>query len=320
MESKPAYIFSAQERKLLNAAAVGMVSKYQRQLEQLYGGGKNQNSLTYLTKANELLDSITMGASKVEDIGEVKHELSKVVLPSDFSSDQAQSDPAQELARVRERIKALEEYNLKADHLRHPPPAALSYLFVKSQGKIDFQDENPSPLLVRFIKIGERRPNLAHYEYEGGLVNGLPSGKGKITYGNFYMSDDEHYACSYEGSFLNGLKHGPGRAVARGHGKAAEEEEYQEDCRYSQGKKSGIFKETSKHQLHAARTKTQIFVNDLQQLVSIEIDGEERKYQDMKDGRIDGHEIVLNEEGDKVTVTTYKEGKPQGEPKIYVLA
>ena len=315
MESKQENSFGVRERKLLQAAAVGIVRKFGQYFKEL-GEHYDFVSWNLYSEASKLANSIMMGASKVEDIGEVKQELSKVALPSDTSADQAQSDLAQELAREKQKLKALEEYGLKVDHLRYPPPRELGYLFVKSKGKFEYQDRSIPEVLAKLISGGDRRPLLPYFNYQGDLINGVPSGKGTIDYGDIYLAENEYYGCSYTGGFLNGMKHGEGQASAIGSGKDLSYEREQEECRYSQDKRSGIFLKTEESHYEVCLTTTQLIANEKQQFVSIESGKKERRYRDIE-GNI---EITLHLDGQNVTVKTPKEGETQGITKQYVLA
>ena len=158
---------------------------------------------------------------------------------------QPANDNNNKILELEAKIKALEEYCLNVDYVRIPPPAELQYLFVKTQGTCQVFDDNPA----------NNGLDTQNYSYQGEMIKGKPSGRGKIFYNNDLY---------YEGEFLNGKKHGSGvfsRANNNGGGNPGSKQltgnflqdigqllqglvvnaNFKEDQRYIHGVKDGIF-------------------------------------------------------------------------------
>jgi len=121
---------------------------------------------------------------------------------------------------LQKKFEELLKYSYNVDKFLFPPPENIKEHFKTVKGSCEFIEENAK--IHPFFIPPEPFP------YEGELLNGVPSGLGRVVYGEKYR---------YEGYFLNGRKHGPGKLIL-----TDELGDLIQDQQHYHGKRIGLFK------------------------------------------------------------------------------
>ena len=183
-------------------------------------------------------------------------------------------------------LKELRKHGLDVDPVLFPQSRLLQDFYQTEFGEATITEENAN-IHPQFI------PPLP-FNYVGDLVDGVPSGKGIITYNDRFR---------YEGHFLNGRKHGPGvLIIADGSDYTIQEQQYYH------GKRYGLFIgfNTAMRTVYCDNYDSNGQMFDISTMWDPE--RREMTFYQMRNNRIDGRVLILNVDTFESRVENYIQG------------